>query len=142
MEIQPETLSGRALKILSYILLIAGFILISPFMVMAIVKVISIGPLPSSIVVKLFGAGLVAIYSGFVVIPACGIWIHTATGNPTELRRFYKLSFIRYFPVAIIGTIQMIYATRNYAFYITAIYALAVMGYAGWLLWHDRTAEQ
>lgn len=139
MEIQEGHLSGLGLKILSYSLLAAGVLLISPFLLIVLVKIAPIGPLPISLIGKLFGIGLVAIFACFAAIMGCGIWIHASTGNQVDLRRFYKLSLIRYIPVAIIGFIQMIYAARNDAFYVTAVYATAVIIYAGWLLRHDWT---
>lgn len=139
MELQEDNLSGLGLKILSYSLLAAGVLLISPFLLIVLVKIAPIGPLPISLIGRLLGVGLVAIFACFVAIMGYGIWMHASMGNQADLRRFYKLSLIRYIPVAIIGFIQMIYAARNDAFYVTAVYALAVVIYAGWLLRHDRT---
>lgn len=142
MELQEENLSGRGLKILSYSLLAAGVLLVSPFIIIGLVKIAPIGPVPISLIGRLLGVGLVAIVACFAAIMGYAIWMHASTKNQVDLRRFYKLSLLRYIPVAIIGFIQMIYAARNDAFHVTAVYALALVMYAGWLLRHDRTLTE
>lgn len=140
MEKQAEnmTMNGRALGILSYSLLAAGILLLSPFLLFALVKIAPIGPLRATLFADLYVIGAAAIFAPFLTIPSCGVWIHSKTGDRPALMHYYKMSLVRYLPVAIVGLAQFAYAGRNYAFHVTAIYALTVIVYAGWLLRHDR----
>lgn len=140
MEKQTENMNinGRALGILSYSLLAAGILLLSPFIVLALVKIAPIGPLRAKIFADLYIIGAAAIFAPFVIIPSCGRWLHNKTDDRSALMDYYRMSLVRYLPVAIIGLIQFAYAGRNYAFHVTAVYALVVTIYAGWLIRRDR----
>jgi len=135
-------LSGRALKVLSYCLLLSGALLLSPFLLMLLTKVAPIA-LPLSLFGALFVGGSIAVCLTLLAIPACGIWIQTKS-TIEDLKAFYKISLIRFAPVAVAGLIH-IYAGRHFGFNITGLFALSLIIYGGWLLVQDRertTAER
>lgn len=134
-----DKLSGRALKALSYGLLLSGALLLSPFVLMLLTKVAPV-PLPLSLFGALFVGGSVAVCLTLLAIPACGIWIQTKS-TIDDLKAFYKISLLRFAPVAIAGVIQLMYTGRNSAFHITGLFALSLMIYGGWLLTQDRKGE-
>lgn len=138
MEIHNQSASGRALKYLSYALLAAGFALLAPFVLLAIVKRVPIGPLPASLFANLYALGGLVLVGTLFAVPGLSLWVR-GHGDREDLIRYVKLSVLRVVPVVAVGVAQLVYAASRSAFQVTALYALALAAYAIWLLWRDRS---
>ncbi len=139
METQPRNRTNYALRVHSYMLFIAGGLLLCPFVLLLVKAMV---PLAAetllSISLLLLGAGGLVLTAPFVTIPGFGLWIQKNSDDHADVLGFYKIMFIRYAPILIIGIVQMVIATRYRAFYLTAIYALGLLVFAGRLVVIDR----
>lgn len=146
MAIETEEILGRGLQILSRILLTAGALLLSPFLMLLVAKLAvkaapSMSRPPSALFGGLLILGSLAVLAPLLTIPGCGLWIQMKTGDRDKIVRYYKVSFLRYAPVLALGAGFMLYVGRTSAFSFVGIYGVIVMAYAGWLLRHDRIAS-
>ncbi|UPT74511.1 MAG: hypothetical protein M0D55_01865 [Elusimicrobiota bacterium] len=128
----------RGLNSLSYAFLLAASFLLAPYVLIPIQKMT--GARVAVIFATLSAIGQVLLFLPIVSIPFSTLWVYKSTKDHEAKFRVLGRSFLRYAPVASIGFVQLIYATKHTAIYVPGFFGAALAAYAMMLLSRDRRA--
>lgn len=134
---------ARALRSLTYILIVAGAIIVLPFPLVAFLNVIfrlspgSAFP-PGTLLAGILAAGHLVLLLPIMTISASALWVYKETSDHSAKFSVLKRGFLRYLPAALIACIQMVITVRYSMTFLPFGFGILLLIYASWLLKKDR----
>lgn len=134
---------GRALRSLTYILIVAGAIIVLPFPLVAVLNVIfrlSPGTAfpPGTLLAGILAAGHLLLLLPLLTISLSSLWVYKQTADHSAKLSVLKRGFMRFLPAVVIACIQMVITVRYSLTFLPLGFGILLLIYAGWLLKIDR----
>lgn len=138
MATEIEIRRVKVLKIIAYLLFLAGMLMVIPYpLFYSLKKILLISGVRSFSPGKAFMlfllAGQLVLCIPILSIPFSGLWLWRQTGNRDEHLYVISRGFFRYSPALALGFIELIYTTTTEKFYIPGVFGALLIVYA-WIL--------
>lgn len=132
----------RASRGLSYVLLAAGVFLVTPNLILGVLKFISTSPadrihVPGTTLASILILGHLILLIPLLSIPLSALWASHRTGDLNHRSRIFVQGVLRYAPVLALEIVHVCYVLTHDNIFIPGIVGLLVMTYAVSLLVYD-----
>lgn len=134
---------ARALRGLTYILMVAGVVIVLPFPLVALLNVIfRIAPssvfAPGALLAGILAVGHLVLLLPILTISISALWVYKVTEDHAVKFSVFKRGFMRFLPVAVVALAQMVITVKNNLTFLPLGFGILLLIYAGWLLKLDR----
>lgn len=147
IDTEVAVVEARALRSLTYILIVAGAIIVLPFPLVAFLNVIfrfSPGAAfpPGTLLAGILAAGHIVLLLPIMTISLSALWVYKLTTDHSVKFSVLKRGFTRFLPAAVIAFIQMVITVRYNLTFVPLGFGILLLLYAGWLLKLDRLSSE
>lgn len=147
IDLQDGEPAGQAFRGLSYILLAGGVVLIAPYLILGVLKIITAltqnkAYFSSSILASILVLGQLILLIPVVTIPLSALWVFQKTGDPAQRSRVYFQGALRYAPILVLDIAQTIYSLLHDAIFLPGILGVLAVICAASFLIRDRQSAR